>query len=118
MRRFESINAVDVEVHLVDEERQANVFARAFREGKDWKVKVSNAGPSEAKNVRLVLDDQNHLVSENAVKGKFPMDRMEKGQSVDFWVFVHISSPRKETLMIQWDDSSGANREKRIEITL
>lgn len=101
-----------------NEEKQASVSARAFREGKGWKVRVYNAGPSEAKNVRLALDDQNQLIGDNSVKGKFPMARMEKGQSVDFWIIVHMSSQSKETLLIQWDDLSGANREKRVEITL
>jgi hypothetical protein len=100
------------------EEKQANVSARAFKEGKSWKVRVFNAGPSEAKNVRLLLDEQNHLVEVNAVEGKFPMARMEKGQAVDLWAFVHMSSPRKETLIIQWDDAAGTNRENRVEITL
>ncbi len=100
-----------------NEEKQANVSARAFKEGKSWKVRVFNAGPSEAKNVRLLLDDQNHVVEVNAVEGKFPMARMEKGQGVDLWACVHNSSSRKETLIIQWYDAAGTNRENRVEIT-
>ncbi|GLS86482.1 hypothetical protein GCM10010873_14560 [Cypionkella aquatica] len=99
------------------EERQAGVSARMFKDGKGWKVRVFNAGLSEAKNVRLVLDDQNQLVTENAVRGKFPMARMERGQSVDFLSFVHMASPDKETLTIQWDDASGKDRENQVEIT-
>lgn len=101
-----------------EQERQANVSARMFKEGKNWRVRVYNVGPSDAKNVRLLLDDHNRLVSANAIDGKFPMGRMEKGQSVDFWAGVTMSSPKKETLVIQWDDPSGVNRENRVEITL
>ena len=103
---------------LAIEEKLANVSARMFKDGKTWRVRVFNAGPSEARNVRLLLTDSNYLVCQNAIHGKFPMERMEKGQSVDFWAIVTQSSPNKESLTIQWDDSSGLNRKNTVEITI
>ena len=100
------------------QEKQASISARMYKDGKSWRVSVYNSGPAEAKNVRLLHDDTNQLVSKDAIDGKFPLVKMEKGQSVDFWANVHMTSPLKETLVIQWDDLSGPNRENRVEITV
>lgn len=100
------------------EERKANITAQMFRDGKNWRVRVVNLGPAEARNVRLVLDDSNQMVVENALSGKFPMERMDRDQSVDFWARVHIGSPLKETLVIRWDDQSGIEQEKKVELTV
>lgn len=101
------------------QEKKALVSARMFKIGRnEWKVRVYNSGPAEAKNVRLILTDDNHLVEDNLIDGKFPMGRMESGQSVDFWANVHMSSNSKEILTIRWDDLSGIDRENKVEITI
>ncbi|MDO8884518.1 hypothetical protein, partial [Pseudotabrizicola sp.] len=63
-------------------------------------------------------DQNNILACEDAIQGKFPMDRMEHGQSVDFWANVDKDSPIKESLTIQWDDSSAVERKNTVEITV
>jgi hypothetical protein len=101
-----------------EQEKRANVSAKMYKEGSNWRVRVYNSGPSDARNVRIVLDGNNQLITEGAINGKFPMERMEKGQSVDFWALVHLSSPKKEAVLIKWDDSAGFDRENRVEITI
>jgi hypothetical protein len=96
----------------VEQEKRANVSARMYKDGKNWRVRVYNSGPADARN------DNNKLVTENAINGKLPMERMEKGQSVDFWALVHLSSPKKEAVLIKWDDATGLDRENRVEITI
>jgi hypothetical protein len=101
------------------QEREAKVSAKMYKEGKSsWRVRIYNAGPADARNVRVVLDDQNSLVTNDAIREKFPMDKLEKGQSVDVYALVHMQSPSKEYLLIRWDDSVGVDRENRVEITL
>ena len=102
----------------VEQDKRANVSARMYKEGKNWRVRVFNSGPSDARNVRLILDENNYLVTESAINGKLPLERMEKGQSVDFWARVHMSSPTKEAVLIKWDDAAGIDRETRVEITI
>ncbi len=99
------------------EERKANVTAQMYRDGKGWRVRVQNLGPAEAKNVRLVLDDQNMMVIASATVGKFPMNRMASGQYVDFWARVHMDTPPKERLVIHWDDPHSVDRENTVELT-
>lgn len=102
----------------VEQEKRANVSARMYKDGKNYRVRVYNSGPSDARNVRIILNESNQLVTEGAINGKLPMERMEKGQSVDFWARVHLSSPTKETVLIKWDDAAGIDRENHVEITI
>lgn len=103
----------------VEDEKRANVSARLYKvRQSDWRLKVYNSGPAEAKNVRIILDDQNQIVSSGAVAEKFPMERLERGQNVDIFTAVHMGSPSKEWLRLTWDDPSGIDRENRIEIIL
>jgi hypothetical protein len=65
-----------------------------------------------------MLDEQNELIHNDFVEDKFPMIKMEKGQSVDLPAIFHHGTKPKETLRIIWDDSSGNGRENRVEITV
>ena len=99
-------------------EKKAVVSARLYKGEKGHRVRVFNAGPSEARNVRLLLDENNQLVSQEAIGDKLPLDKMERGQSVDFWAFVHLQSPTKEYLTISWDDASGDGQTNKVELTV
>lgn len=100
-------------------EKTASVSARLYKVDKsNWKLRVFNQGPSTAKNVRLILDDQNQIIKENIANSKFPMSKMENGQSVDLLAFIHMQSNPKEWIRIQWDDATQVNNENRVEITM
>ncbi|UWQ32214.1 hypothetical protein K3555_16880 [Leisingera sp. M527] len=100
-------------------EKTAAVSARLNKVDKSsWKLRVFNTGPAPALNIRLVLDEQNSIIQENSASRKFPMSKLEKGQSVELAAFVHMQSNPKEWLRIRWDDPSGKDRENRIEITI
>lgn len=102
-----------------ENEKKADVSARLYKVDRTtWRLRVYNNGPAEANNVRLILDEQNEIVTVGACSGKFPMARMERHQSVDIFTAVHMGSPRKEWLCITWDDSSGIDRVNKVEITL
>ena len=102
----------------VESEKKAEVSAKIFKEGNNWMVRIFNKGPAEARNVRLVLNEHNSIVSEGAFDGKFPMERMERGSSVNGYAYIHLSSPRKEKLTIQWNDESASNRCTTVELTI
>ena len=100
-------------------ESTASVSARSHKLDKTtWRLRVFNSGPADAQNVRLVFDDQNSLIDSSAANRKFPMAKMEKGQSVDVNMYVHMQSNSKEWLTIRWDDQSQVDNENRIEITI
>ncbi|NOC47526.1 hypothetical protein [Ruegeria sp. HKCCD7559] len=100
-------------------EKTASVSARLNRiDRTNWRLRVFNTGPATARNVRLLLDDQNQIVAENFANDKFPMSKLEKGQSVDLAAMVHMQTPPKEWLRITWEDPSGEVKENRVEITI
>ncbi len=103
----------------IEDEKRASVSARLYKVDKsNWRLKVYNQGPAEAKNVRIVLNEQNQLIDARSASEKFPMTRLEVGQSVEMNAYVHLASPSKEWIVLNWDDASGIDRENRLEITL
>ena len=76
------------------EDQMANVSARLYESSKhNFRLRVYNSGPDLATNVRIVLNDQNEVITLEEIESKFPMDRMEKGHSVDCLAFISMSSP-------------------------
>lgn len=110
---------IDQAKQLNNKEKTASVSARLYKTDKtNWKLRVYNQGPSTAKNVRIILDEQNQIVEESTVRSKFPMSKMENSQSVDLVAFVHMQTNPKEWLRIQWDDAAQMDNENCVEITL
>jgi hypothetical protein len=99
-------------------EAAAQITARLYKQARsDWRLKVVNQGPAEARNVRLLLNEQNEMVQEGVVQRAFPMEKMEKGQSVDVTALVGFNMKLKEQLTIVWDDNSGRERSNTVELT-
>lgn len=100
-------------------EKRAFVSATLYKVNtKTWRLRVYNKGPAEAQNVRLILDDQNKIVEQNFSDDKFPMTKLEKGQSVEVIAAITQRTPPKEWLTIRWHDLSGVDHENRVEITI
>ena len=95
------------------------VSARLYKSGKsEWKLRVFNRGPAEARNIRIELLEEASFFDPQWVSKKFPMPRMESGQSVDLLAFVHLGSHSKEDLRLIWDDQSGTNRSQTVTVTI
>ena len=99
--------------------KQADIFARLCKvDQRTWRLKVFNRGEADATNVRLLLTDENRLVTDQFASQKFPMQRMEPQQSVEVIAIVVLGGPSKETIGVAWDDASGTDHRKEIELTL
>ena len=110
---------IDQAKQINNKEKTASVSARLYKIDKtSWRLRVFNQGPSTAQNVRIILDEQNQIVEESIVRSKFPMSKMENGQSVDLAAIVHMQTNPKEWLRIKWDDVNQTDNENRVEITL
>lgn len=100
--------------------KTANVSARLYKVAKnDWRLKIFNKGPSIANNVSCSSADiENSMFSASSFSTKLPLAKMEQGDSVEINAFVHLQSPSKETVILTWDDASGSNQSKEVEVTL
>ena len=114
-----------VRLLLIKEQReqsdkeQTEMSARLYSSGKhNWKLRVFNRGPAEARNVRLEVTCDNSYISKKWINEKFPMDRMEAGQSVDLLASVHLGSHLKEDIRLIWDDSSAPDRSNVVTVTI
>jgi hypothetical protein len=100
------------------DELKANVSARMFKVGKNnWKIRIYNLGPATAKNVIISKYENDEFIHEGLITAKFPMKKMEPGQSVELSAFVHFHSKQKEIIELTWDDTSGTQNKNTIEIT-
>ncbi len=101
------------------QDNNASLSARMYKIGKsDWRVKLFNKGPGDAFNVRLKLNDQNEFFIKNDVERKLPLNKMEKGQTVEFISAVHLGTHAKEDITIVWQNSENIEKQTTVTLTL
>lgn len=101
------------------EGRRANLGAAFSKVGSNnYRLKVFNQGPAIARNVRVSFPDGNQFVNQREVDSKFPMQTMDKFQSVELIASVHMNSPSKLGVQLDWIDEDGKNRTKMVHPTL
>lgn len=70
-------------------------------------VKIYNKGKARAHQVRLIMDDQDFLISNTA----FPLAFMNPQESAEFYIHLTKESPDSMLLKIMWDDDYQKNNE-------
>lgn len=76
-------------------------------------VKIYNKGKSRAHQVRLIMDDQDFLISNTA----FPLAFMNSQESAEFYIHLTMGSPDSMLLKIMWDDNYQKNNEHQQILT-
>jgi hypothetical protein len=82
-----------------------------------YRLKIFNKGPATARNVRIAFPDGNEFIPDHDLEGKFPMESMDKYQAVELIAAIHMSSPSKLKVQLNWVDEDNAEREKIIHAT-
>ncbi|KWI68273.1 hypothetical protein WT75_22210 [Burkholderia stagnalis] len=101
------------------ESRRASVSASFTKLGSSkYRLKIFNQGPATARNVRISFPSGNEFVPDSEVNAKFPMEIMDKYQSVELIAMVHMQSPSKLTVQLDWLDEDGSARSKTVHPTL
>ncbi|MDO3623685.1 hypothetical protein Q3O98_21645 [Ralstonia pseudosolanacearum] len=101
------------------ENRRASVSASFIKLGTGkYRLKVFNQGPAIARNVQISFPFGNEVVLDSEIEAKFPMETMDRYQSVELAALVHMQSPSKVGIQLDWIDEDGANRSKTIHPTL
>ncbi|MCC8397328.1 hypothetical protein LJ656_32655 [Paraburkholderia sp. MMS20-SJTR3] len=100
------------------EAKRANPGAAFSRVGSgNYRLKIYNQGPAVARNVMISFPEGNELVSQRDVDEKFPLETLERYQSVELIASVHMSSPSKLTVRIDWIDGDGESKTKMVHPT-
>lgn len=82
------------------------------------RLKVWNKGESAARNVRIDFPEGNSVFISSDVSSKFPLEVLERHQSVELIAAVHLGTKSKHTIRLLWEDDAGTDNEKTIYATL
>jgi hypothetical protein len=93
--------------------KSANLGASFIKLGSSkYRLKIWNKGSSTARNVRIEFPEGNDIIANSEVTEKFPMESLEKYQSVELMASVHMQTKRKLVLRLIWEDDAQYYNEK------
>ena len=94
-------------------EKRADLGASFIKLGSGkYRLKIWNKGAATARNVRLEFPEGNDVVIDSDVTDKFPMESLERHQSVELIAAVHMQTKGKHVLRLIWEDDAQAYNEK------
>ena len=106
------------ELQSVQASNKADMGAKLIKMGKsNYRVKVWNQGEAIARNVNIRIPADTNILTEREVADKFPMEFMERHQSVELIAFVRIQTARKQAIEIVWDDDDASGKSKTAYLT-
>ena len=77
-----------------------------------YRLKIWNKGSATARNVRIEFPEGNDVVIDSEVSDKFPMESLERHQSVELIAAVHMQTKRKLVIRLTWEDDAETHNEK------
>ncbi|MGP5505735.1 hypothetical protein [Psychrobacter celer] len=93
--------------------KRADLAASFIKLGNSkYRLKIWNKGTSTARNVRISFPEGNDVVFESELTEKFPMESLEKHQSVELIASVHIHTKPKHVVHLSWEDDAQQRNEK------
>lgn len=117
-RRLNNLLA-EKEAAELEKSKRANLSAAFLKLGSNkHRLKIFNQGETGARNVHISFPDGNEVVLSSDIEAKFPLETLDRFQSVELIAAVHMSSPSKLTVQLDWIDDDGAERTKIIHPTL
>ena len=94
-------------------EKRADLGASFIKLGSNkYRLKIWNKGTSTARNVKIEFPEGNDVVVESEVTDKFPMESLERHQSVELIAMVHMQTKRKHVVRLIWEDDAQSRNEK------
>lgn len=94
-------------------EKRADLCASFIKLGSSkYRLKIWNKGAATAKNVRVEFPEENDVVFDSEVTDKFPMESLERHQSVELTAAVDKGTKRKHVVRLIWEDEAQPHNEK------
>ncbi|MCK4115384.1 hypothetical protein [Acinetobacter radioresistens] len=95
------------------EGNQARIHIAYVNEGRSPKLKISNIGKSEARNL-MFLPDKSHA-NDFIFDDKFPIN-LKPRENLTILVSSYLGGPSKYTVTVTWDDDFSKNRTETFDI--
>lgn len=94
-------------------EKRADLGASFIKLGSSkYRLKIWNKGSSTARNVKIEFPEGNDVVIDSELADKFPMESLERHQSVELIAAVHMQTKRKHVVRLIWEDDAQSHNEK------
>lgn len=94
-------------------EKRADLGASFIKLGSSkYRLKIWNKGASTARDVKIEFPEGNDVVIDSEVTDKFPMESLERHQSVELIAAVHMQTKRKHVVRLIWEDDAQSHNEK------
>lgn len=104
---------LEKENEVAVKEKSADLGASFVKLGSSkYRLKIWNKGSAAARNVRIEFPEGNDVVIDSEVSDKFPMESLERHQSVELIAAVHMQTKRKHVVRLIWEDDAQAHNEK------
>ncbi|APR51916.1 hypothetical protein CA223_07260 [Sphingomonas koreensis] len=98
--------------------KRADVSASIVRHSKHtYHLRIYNRGKGNARNIRVNVLKGEGLFRDGDMAQKLPYPNLDTHQSFNLALFVHLQSPRRTTVQIEWeDDVSGGSKELTLDV--
>ena len=100
-------------------DKQADLGASFIKLGRSkYRLKIWNKGNACARNVRLNFPEGNNILIQSEIDEKFPLECLEKFQSVELIAAVDMQTNSKHTICLVWEDDAKEHNQKLVYPTL
>ncbi|AJQ94877.1 hypothetical protein [Gynuella sunshinyii] len=100
-------------------EKRAYLGASFIKLGSSkYRLRIWNKGASTARNVKIEFPEGNDVVIDSEVTDKFPMESLDRHQTVDLIAAVYMNTKRKHVVRLIWEDDAQSHNEKLYYPTL
>lgn len=112
-----NLSEVQIRVHNLELEtrKKADVSAIVVKSKKDSTVKIFNQGNAIAHNIRVVIKDDNSILSEEELSRKFPYPALDIGGEIFLFAGIYLDRVNSiETIDVYWDDDFQQDNHKEV----
>lgn len=117
----EKLNALllEKEKNEAVDDKKADLSASFIKLGNsNYRLKIWNKGKAPARNVFIEFPSGNDVVIQSEVDEKFPLELLDRLQSVELIASVAMETKRKHTVRLIWSDDFSKKNEKIVYPTL
>ena len=100
-------------------EKKADLGATFIKFGSsNYRLKIWNKGKAAARNVSIEFPEGNDCFIESDINSKFPLETLDKHQSVELIAAVEMGTKNKHAIKLVWTDDFKSTNEKIVYPTL